>query len=167
MTKAELFPLTSARAVHHNTSSVELIELAIRRAEGRFACTGALVVETGAHTGRSAQDKFTVRDELTDGTIWWDNNKPMSREHFDVLHRDLLEHFKGRELFVQDLYAGAEPASRLNVRVVCEYAWHALFIRYLLRRPELAELSGFVPGLTIVALPSFHADPKRHGCRTE
>ena len=167
MTKADLFPLTSARAVQRNNSSVELIEVAIRRAEGRFASTGALVVETGAHTGRSAQDKFTVRDDLTDGTIWWDNNKAMSREHFDVLYRDMVEHAKGRDFFVQDLYAGAEPASRLNVRVVCEYAWHALFIRYLLRRPELGELSDFQPGLTIVDLPSFRADPQRHGCRTE
>src|SRR5690606_453582 len=167
MTKAELFPLTSARTVHHNNHYVELIEQAIRRSEGRLANTGALVVETGAHTGRSAQDKFTVRDELTDGTIWWDNNKAMSREHFDVLHRDFMEHIKGRDLFVQDLYAGADPASRLNVRVVCEYAWHALFIRYLLRRPELNELTNFQPGLMIVDLPSFRADPARHGCRTE
>ena len=167
MTNADLFPLTSARAVHQNNSSVELIELAIRRAEGRFASTGALVVETGAHTGRSAQDKFTVRDDLTDGTVWWDNYKAMSREHFDVLHRDFLEHAKGRDLFVQDLYAGAEPASRLNVRIVCEHAWHALFIRYLLRRPEVGELAGFLPGFTVVDLPSFRADPKRHGCRSD
>ncbi|HEX5599890.1 MAG TPA: phosphoenolpyruvate carboxykinase [Hyphomicrobiaceae bacterium] len=167
MTKADLFPLTSARTVHRNNHSVELIEQAIRRAEGRLASTGALVVETGVHTGRSAQDKFTVRDEQTEGTIWWDNNKAMSREHFDVLHRDFLEHIKGRDLFVQDLYAGADPASRLNVRVVCEYAWHALFIRYLLRRPGLNELSNFEPGLIVVDLPSFRADPARHGCRTE
>src|SRR5690606_31251112 len=78
-----------------------------------------------------------------------------------------LEHIKGRDLFVQDLYAGADPASRLNVRVVCEYAWHALFIRYLLRRPGLNELSNFEPGLIVVDLPSFRADPARHGCRTE
>ena len=162
--KADLFPLSGARTVHHNNSSVELIELAMTRSEGRFASTGALVVETGAHTGRSAQDKFTVRDELTSGAVWWDNNKAMSRDSFDVLHRDFLEHAKGRDLFVQDLFAGAEPASQLNVRVVCEFAWHALFIRYLLRRPESGQLAGFEPGFTVVCLPSFRADPERHGC---
>lgn len=165
--KADLFPLSGARTVHHNNSSVELIELAMTRSEGRFASTGALVVETGAHTGRSAQDKFTVRDELTSGAVWWDNNKAMSRDSFDVLHRDFLEHAKGRDLFVQDLFAGAEPASQLNVRVVCEFAWHALFIRYLLRRPESGQLAGFEPGFTVVCLPSFRADPERHGCRSE
>ena len=163
----DLFPLSDAKKVYHNNSSIELIELSIRRNEGRFASTGALVVETGAHTGRSAQDKFTVRDENTDGAVWWDNNKALSREHFDVLHRDFLEYAKGRELFVQDLYAGAEPASRLNVRVICEYAWHALFIRYLLRRPEFSELANFAPQFTVVDLPGFKADPQRHGCRTE
>jgi len=165
--KADLFPLSDAKKVYHNNSNVELIELSISRGEGRFAATGALVVETGAHTGRSAQDKFTVRDELTDDTVWWDNNKAMSREHFDVLHRDFQDYAKGRELFVQDLFAGAEPASRLNVRVICEYAWHALFIRYLLRRPELSELASFGPQFTVVALPGFRANPQRHGCRTE
>ncbi len=165
--KADLFPLASAQAVHRNNPSVELIELAIRRGEGRLASTGALAVETGAFTGRSAQDKFTVRDAVTDGTIWWDNNKAMTREQFDLLHQDFLDHSRGRELFVQDLFAGAAPASRLNVRVVCEYAWHALFIRYLLRRPEAKELDGFLPGFTVVDLPSFRADPKRHGTRSE
>ena len=165
--KANLFPLASARAVHHNDSSIGLIELAIRRSEGRFASTGALAVETGAFTGRSAKDKFTVRDALTDDTVWWDTNGPMTRDHFDLLHQDFLEHCRSRDLFVQDLIAGAEPASRLNVRVICEYAWHALFIKYLLRRPDVGELADFLPGLTVVSLPSFRADPKRHGCRSE
>ncbi len=165
--KADLFPLASARTVHHNNFSIELIEEAIKRSEGRLASTGALVAETGAFTGRSAQDKFTVRDALTDGTVWWDANKAMTREQFDLLHQDFLDHCRGRDLFVQDLYAGAEPASKLNVRVVCEYAWHALFIKYLLRRPDAGDLAAFLPGLTVVDLPSFRADPKRHGCRSE
>jgi len=165
--KEDLFPLSIARTLHHNNSNIELIEASIARGESRFASTGALVAETGSHTGRAAQDKFMVRDERTEKAVWWDANKAMSREKFDVLHRDFLEHAKGRELFVQDLFAGAEPASRLNVRVVCEYAWHALFIHYLLRRPVASELAGFEQGLTVVCLPSFRADPERHGCRTE
>jgi phosphoenolpyruvate carboxykinase (ATP) len=161
------FPLTGARTVLHNCNYVELIEHSIRRGESRLASTGALVVETGAHTGRSAQDKYAVRDEITESTLWWDNNKSISREQFDLLRSDFLAHAKGREFFVQDLRAGADPACALNTRVVCELAWHALFIRHLLRRPTADELAGFAPGLTIVNLPSFRADPKRHGCRSE
>ena len=162
-----LFPLSAPAKVHHNTREAELIEQAIRRGEARFAATGALVVETGAHTGRSAQDKFTVRDATTEKAVWWDNNKPMAPEQFELLWADFREHAKSRELFVQDLYAGADPAHRLNARIFTEYAWHALFIRHLLRRPQADELAGFKPEFTVVNLPSFRADPKRHGVRTE
>ena len=163
----ELFPMGTPRLVHHNGTDVELIESAVRRGEGRFASTGALVVETGAHTGRSAQDKFTVRDALTENTVWWDNNKSITPEQFDRLYHDFLEHSRTRELFVQDLFAGADPRRRLNTRIFCEYAWHALFIRYLLRRPDASELTSFKPEFTVVNLPSFRADPKRYGIRSE
>ena len=118
------------------------------------------MVETGAHTGRSAQDKFTVRDATTDKAVWWDNNKPMTPEHFELLWADFHDHVKSRELFVQDLYAGADPAHRLNARIFTEFAWHALFIRHLLRRPTAAELAGFEPEFTVINLPSFKADPE-------
>jgi phosphoenolpyruvate carboxykinase (ATP) len=163
----ELFPLNSSAKIKHNTGEVELIELAIRRGEGQFAASGALAVETGAHTGRSAQDKYTVRDATTEKAIWWDNNKAMSPEQFELLLSDFRAHVKSRELFVQDLFAGADPAQRLNARVFVEYAWHALFIRHLLRRPQASELAGFKPQFTVVNLPSFRADPKRHGVRSE
>jgi phosphoenolpyruvate carboxykinase (ATP) len=163
----ELFPLNSSAKIKHNTGEVELIELAIRRGEGQFAASGALAVETGAHTGRSAQDKYTVRDATTEKVVWWDNNKAMTPEQFELLLSDFREHAKSRELFVQDLFAGADPARRLNARVFVEYAWHALFIRHLLRRPQASELAGFKPQFTVVNLPSFRADPKRHGVRSE
>jgi phosphoenolpyruvate carboxykinase (ATP) len=163
----ELFPLNSSATIKHNTGEAELIELAIRKGEAQFAASGALAVETGAHTGRSAQDKFTVRDATTEKVVWWDNNKPMTPEQFDVLLSDFREHAKSRELYVQDLFAGADPAQRLNARIFVEYAWHALFIRHLLRRPEASELAGFTPQFTVVNLPSFRADPKRHGVRSE
>jgi len=163
----ELFPLNSSAKIKHNTGEVELIELAIRNGEGRFAASGALAVETGAHTGRSAQDKYTVRDATTEKAIWWDNNKAMTPDQFELLLSDFREHAKSRELFVQDLFAGADPAQRLNARVFVEYAWHALFIRHLLRRPQASELAGFKPQFTVVNLPSFRADPKRHGVRSE
>jgi phosphoenolpyruvate carboxykinase (ATP) len=99
--------------------------------------------------------------------VWWDNNKAISPAHFAALAADFRAHAQGRELFVQDLYAGADPAHRLPVRVVTELAWHALFIRHLLRRPMAGELAGFEPKLHILNLPSFKADPARHGVRSE
>src|SRR5947207_11650836 len=164
---SEFFPLSAPAKVHHNTREVELTEEAILRGEARFAASGALVVETGAHTGRSAQDKYTVRDATTDKAVWWDNNKPMTPEQFDLLWADFSAHAASREMFVQDLYAGADPAHRLNARIFVEYAWHALFIRHLLRRPAAAELAGLVPAFTVINLPSFKADPKRHGVRSQ
>ncbi|MFO1170259.1 MAG: phosphoenolpyruvate carboxykinase [Hyphomicrobiaceae bacterium] len=153
--------------VNRNGTVAELYEHVIRRNGGRLAASGALVVETGQHTGRSPADKFVVRDASTDGTIWWDNTKPMSPESFAALKKDHAAFAAGRELYVQDLYAGAEAATRLKVRVYCEYAWHALFIRNLLIVPPESELKSFAPDLTIVDLPSFKADPARHGTRTE
>lgn len=163
----ETFSLSVPSAVRHNRPLVELIEESIRRGEAHFAATGALVVETGAHTGRSAQDKFTIRDDATEETVWWDNNKPITRKQFDTLLEDFKAHASSRELFVQDLFAGADAKHRLNTRVFTELAWHAAFIRHLLRRPSAAELATFKPEFTVVNLPSFRADPKRHGCRTE
>src|SRR5262245_61417239 len=122
---------------------------------------GPLQVTTSPHTGRSARDKFLVRDPITEPTIWWDNNNAMSRQAFAALDADMTAFAGSRELFVQDLHGGADPAYRLNVRVVTELAWHGLFIRHLLRRPELAELMGFKPELTIRNLPRFTADPPR------
>ncbi len=163
----ETFSLSVPSAVRHNRPLVELIEEAIRRGEARFAATGALVVETGAHTGRSAQDKFTIRDAATEESVWWDNNKSITRKQFDTLLEDFKAHAASRELFVQDLFAGADPKHRLNTRIFTELAWHAAFIRHLLRRPTEAELASFKPEFTVVNLPSFRANPERHGCRTE
>ena len=163
----ELFSLSVPGRVHHNLDHISLLEQAIGRREGRFASTGAFVVETGAHTGRSAQDKFTVRDETTEAQIWWENNKAISRASFDRLHADFVEHARSRDLFVQDLYAGADPKHRLSARIYCELAWHAAFIRHLLRQPDPADRAGFSPEFTVVNLPSFRANPARHGVRSE
>ena len=165
--KHELFALSVPAKIQHNLGHVELLELAVRRGEGRLASSGAFSVETGVHTGRSVQDKFTVRDAATDPHVWWDNNKPMTPAHFDALYKDFLAHAGKLELFVEDLYAGADPNHRLNARIFTEYAWHAAFIRHLLRRPAASELASFVPQFTVVCLPSFRADPARHGCRSE
>ncbi len=163
----EPFPLSFAPEAKRNNTLAELVEMSVRDNECRLTRYGAVAVETGEHTGRSAQDKFTVRDDLTEDAIWWDNNKAMSPEHFDTLYADFLKHAEGRGLYVQDLYAGADPDYRLNARIFVEKAWHALFIRHMLRRPEASELAGFAPQFTVVNLPCFRADPARHGCRSE
>jgi phosphoenolpyruvate carboxykinase (ATP) len=162
----ESFPLRKAQ-LHRNRLPAELLEEAVSRKEGRLASTGAFMVETGKHTGRSARDKFTVKDDATGDQVWWDNNRAIARDHFTRLHDDMIAHAAGKELFVQDLFAGADPTRRLKVRVYAEFAWHALFISHLLIKPERAELGRFEPDLTIVDLPSFHADPDRHGVRSE
>jgi phosphoenolpyruvate carboxykinase (ATP) len=152
---------------HYNYVEAALVEAAVARGEGRLGRGGAFLCATGQFTGRSPKDKFVVRTATTESTIWWENNAAMAPDAFARLKSDMLEHVKGRELFVQDLYAGADPVHRLDVRVVTEMAWHGLFIRHLLRRPAREELASFTPDWTVINLPSFRADPARHGCRTE
>jgi phosphoenolpyruvate carboxykinase (ATP) len=161
--------ISTGASVHWNLLTGPLVEEAIRRDEGILAKDGPLVVETGKHTGRSAKDKFIVRDAETDGTIWWGKtNVEMSPEHFANIKADFMAALATKEtLFVADLYGGSQPEHRVNVRVINEFAWHNLFIRTLLVRPEGEALQGFVPEYTIIDLPSFRADPARHGCRTE
>lgn len=153
--------------VYYNMIEPILVEEAIRRGEARLGRGGAVLVTTGTHTGRSPKDKFVVRTPSVEHSIWWENNAPMAPDAFDRLHRDMLDHMKGRDYFVQDLYAGADPEHRLDVRVVTELAWHGLFSRHLLRRPAREELDDFIPEFTIINCPGFRADPARHGCRSE
>ncbi len=152
-----------------NLTTAPLVEHAVRRGEGLLAKDGPLVVKTGKHTGRSAQDKFTVRDATTESTVWWGkSNKPMDPAHFAALKADFLSALRDKEtLFVQDLFGGSQPEHRVRVRIVNEYAWHSLFIRTMLVRPEASELPGFAAEFTIIDLPSLRADPARHGCRSE
>ena len=154
--------------LHWNLGTGPLVELAVQRGEGLLSEHGALVVKTGKHTGRSANDKFIVRDAATESTIWWDKNKSITPAQFAAIKADFEAALKGKaDLFVQDLYGGSQPEHRVKVRVITEFAWHSLFIRTLLVRPELADLAAFIPEYTIIDLPSFKADPARHGCRSE
>jgi phosphoenolpyruvate carboxykinase (ATP) len=164
---AEKFGFSGLRAVHWNLTEPALYEHALRAKEAEVAYGGALVAETGVHTGRSPKDKFVVRDALTDKTVWWDNNGAITPQQFQTIYDDFIAHAKGKSLFAQDLYGGADQRYRIKTRVYTELAWHSLFIRTLLIRPERSELKGFAPDLTIVDLPSFKADPKRHGVRSE
>ena len=167
------YPLSSQgietrAAIHANLSSEALTEAALANGEGRRAKHGPLVVETGKHTGRSAKDKFIVRDAETENTVWWDNNASMTPEHFAALKADFMAALAEKDtLYVADLFGGSQPEYRVNVRVINELAWHNQFIRTLLVRPTADELEGFEPEYTIIDLPSFKADPARHGCRSE
>lgn len=154
-------------AIAQNLGTAALVEEALKNGEGHLAKDGPLVVKTGAHTGRSAQDKFTVKDALTEDTVWWGkSNKPMDPAHFANLKEDFFAALKDKtQLYVADLFGGSQPEHRVNVRVINELAWHNLFIRTMLVRPSAEELAGFAPEYTIIDLPSFKASPERHGSR--
>jgi phosphoenolpyruvate carboxykinase (ATP) len=161
--------IATGAEIFWNLQTAPLVEHAVRRGEGLLAKNGPLVVRTGKHTGRSAQDKFIVKDSVTESAVWWGKtNKPMDPDAFDRLYDDFLLALADKDmLFVADLYGGSQPEHRVKVRVINELAWHNLFIRTLLVRPEASELTAFEPEYTIIDLPSFRADPERHGCRGE
>ena len=149
--------------VHRNLNAAPLVEIAIRRGEARLASNGGLVAYTG-RTGRSPKDKFTVKDELTADRVHWGAiNQPFEREKFDALYDKVVEHLRDRELFVQDLFAGADPQYRLPVRVITEHAWQSLFARQLFIRPTAQELQSHQPDFLVVAAPEVHADPLHDG----
>ena len=152
-----------------NLETAPLIEHAVARGEGLLAKHGPLVVKTGTHTGRSAQDRFVVRNSASEHNVWWGKyNQPMEADAFDRLHQDFLSALAEKEqLYVADLYGGSQPEHRVRVRVVNEFAWHNLFIRTMLVRPDAADLADFDPEYLVIDLPSFRADPERHGCRSE
>ena len=148
-----------------NESQASLYQAALAGGEARVSATGALVTETGTHTGRSPKDKFIVIDDATASSVWWDNNLPLSPRHFELLKADMMVHARMKNLFVQDLVACADETQALQTRVITELAWHALFIRHLLKPANPAE--SFTPGFTIINLPSFKANPVRHGTASE
>ncbi|HMS21699.1 phosphoenolpyruvate carboxykinase [uncultured Sphingorhabdus sp.] len=152
-----------------NLGTAQLVESALANSEGQLAKDGPLVVQTGKHTGRSASDKFIVRDATTENSIHWGKtNVAMDPANFAALKEDFIAALAAKEqLYVADLFGGSQPEYRVNVRVINELAWHNLFIRTLLVRPEADELADLVPEYTIIDLPSFRADPARHGCRSE
>ena len=161
--------ITTGAEIFWNLTTAPLVEHAVRRGEGLLAKDGPLVVRTGKHTGRSANDKFIVKNSTSETTVWWGKtNKPMDPDAFDRLYEDFKLALADQDmLFVSDLYGGSQPEHRVRVRVINELAWHNLFIRTLLVRPEANELAGFDPEFTIIDLPSFRADPERHGSRGE
>ena len=159
--------ITGFKNAYYNLTEPDLISHSIHRDEGELGIGGSLLVETGRFTGRSPKDKHIVVSEETVDKVWWDHNAKMSSEAFDILHKDMLKHIQGKDLFVQDLYGGADPKYRIGVRVITEYSWHSLFIRHLLIRPTRSSLETYSNDFSIINLPSFSANPAKHGCRSE
>jgi phosphoenolpyruvate carboxykinase (ATP) len=150
-----------------NLSMAALYEEAVRRQEGVIAAGGPLVCRTGQHTGRSPNDKFIVREGSSEANIGWGKvNQPMEQAHWDALRDDMLHALSGKELYVLDCYAGADPVYRLPVRIINELAWHNLFCRNLFIDDPAAAVAQ-APEFTVIDVPSFKADPKRHGTRSE
>ena len=144
----------------------ELCQEGIKRKEGEICHLGTLVTKTGAHTGRSAEDKFIVKDALTEKTIWWKTNKPYPQEKFKSLYKKVISHLEKKDLFVQDCFAGADPEHRYSVRVITETAWHSIFVRNMFFRQEREFVHPTTPKFTIIHVPSFQATPKKDQTRT-
>ncbi len=154
--------------VFWNLHTSQLYEEAIRRREGRLAHLGPLVIRTGHHTGRSPKDKFIVREDSIADTIWWgDVNQVMEPSRFEILHNRLLAYWQGKDLFVQDCFAGAAPSYKLPIRVVTETAWHNLFARNMFIQATAEELARHVPEFTVLHAPRFNAIPEIDGTRSD
>lgn len=153
---------------HWNLTPAALVEASLQRQEGTLASSGALCVSTGAFTGRAPKDKFIVEDDTTRDLVWWGTiNQPISGQVFDRLWAKMQAYLQGRELFVRDMYAGADTSYRLPIRVVNTSAWANLFVSNMFIQPEPGALAGFEPEWVVVAVPEFKADPATDGTRQE
>jgi phosphoenolpyruvate carboxykinase (ATP) len=157
------------RRIYWNLPTAALYEEAIHRSEARVAHMGPLLVDTGTHTARAAADKFVVREHTTENDVWWGQyNRPFEPKAFSMLHARLAGFLQGRDVFVQDCYAGADPEHRLPVRIITQKAWHSLFARNMFLRPPTQDaLRRHVPDFTVIAAPSFLASPLVDGTRSE
>ena len=156
------------RSRHANLSVAELYEHAVRADEGLIAAGGPLVVRTGKHTGRSPMDKYLVDEPGSHDGVWWGGfNQPITERRYEALRRRIIDHLSTRDLYVRDCFVGAHPAHRRSVRAYTESAWAGIFCDNLFIRPTRKQLKDFAPNFTIIDAPSFHADPRRDGTRSE
>lgn len=152
--------------VHWNLPPDQLMTLALQHGQAKMTASGAIAIDTGEFTGRSPKDKFTVKDDLTENTVWWNNfNIPFDSAKFDQLYRKMLLYFEGKEFYGRDVYACADPRYRLNIRVITEYAWSNLFVHNMFLRPTEEELKTFTPEWLILNAPGFKANPSEDGTR--
>jgi phosphoenolpyruvate carboxykinase (ATP) len=163
----EVHGLGTTGTEYWNLPPAELVEHAVRRGEGRLVEGGPFNAVTAPHTGRSPNDRFVVKEPGSEEKVWWGQvNVPFESERYETLRAEVLEYLGERDLFVRDMWAGADPEYRLAVRVITPSAWHNLFAYNMFRRPEDGEVEGMDPGFTVLHAPEFEADPARHGTRT-
>jgi len=154
--------------VYRNLSVDSLVEMAVSRNEGTFSSTGALSVTTGRFTGRSPDDRYIVDDDVTHDTMHWGIvNHPISEENFEKIFKKITNHIEGKEIFIFDGFIGADPKTRMAVRIINDHAWQNLFAHQLFIRLTSAELESFKEEFTLIAMNDFKADPKTDGTRTE
>ena len=160
--------LTNLRKVYWNLPIESLYEEIVFRKEGHITKMGALVVDSGSHTARAAQDKFVVREPSTEDHIWWgEYNRPLSPAKFEEVFNRMLGYLQGRDLFVQDCYAGADKEYQLPIRIITEYAWHSHFSRNMFISPtNREEYRQHIPDFTVLCIPSFKAFESIDGTRT-
>ena len=153
--------------VHKNLTPSQLYDHAVRRREGVVTASGPFAAITSPHTGRSPNDKFIVQEPGSSDHIWWGKvNQPIAPQHYERLKADVEAHLQGQELFVRDVYAGADPTYRLPIRFITPNAWHALFVYNMFLRPCDGDLSRFQPGFQVLHAPELHADPAVHGTKS-
>jgi phosphoenolpyruvate carboxykinase (ATP) len=154
--------LTNLRMAYWNLPVEALYEEITFRKEARISQMGALVVNTGKHTARSANDKFIVKEPTTEEKVWWGQyNRPFSPDKFNDLFNRLQGFLQGRDVFVQDCHAGADPNYRMPIRIICELGWHAMFARNMFILPQTnEEYRRHVPDFTVIAVPSFKGLPQ-------
>jgi phosphoenolpyruvate carboxykinase (ATP) len=167
MTLTAPITLAPRGTVHQNLTPAELYEHAVRRGEGVIVANGPFCAVTTPHTGRSPNDKFFVQEPASSDRIWWGKvNQPMAPEQFDRLHADVVAHLNEQELFVRDVFAGADPTYRLPIRFVTPNAWHALFVYNMFLRPGAGDMQSFMPGFQVLHAPELQADPAVHGTKS-
>jgi len=157
----ETHGISNVKTAYWNLSTPALYEEAIKRNEGIISHLGPLVVRTGQFTGRSPNDKFVVKEPTSDDFIWWGKvNKPFKLDRFDELHRRLTSYLQGKDVFIQDCWAGADPKYRMPVRIITQYAWHSLFVRNMFIQATPEELETHRPEFVVIDCPGFHASPE-------
>ncbi|HEY8936082.1 MAG TPA: phosphoenolpyruvate carboxykinase (ATP) [Cyclobacteriaceae bacterium] len=165
--RGSVVPLGIAQGhAHWNLTPQQLQDIAIKSEQAIITNTGALAIDTGAFTGRSPKDKFTVRDAITEKSVWWSTfNIPFDSTKFEKLYQKMIAYLNGKEFFVRDVYACADPRYRMNVRVITELAWSNLFVHNMFLRPTEEELHNFSPEWLVINIPSFKANPEEDGTR--
>src|SRR2546430_992311 len=164
----EDYGLVNLGKIHWNLSPAALVEHSLARNEGKLASNGSFAATTGIHTGRSPKDKFIVSNEESASKIWWgENNHPISSESFALVRRSLADYLQGRDVYILDAAAGADPRYRMPIQVITELAWHNLFARQLFLRANESDMTSDRPGFTVLCVPQFRTNPRTHGTRSD